>query len=264
LTIKEKRKKITDFLTNLYDKLDNTKKNTNKFIGLTEKMTDNQFIAYFTSLINDPKKHLYLEIEAFVNEPNYETVEDAAYNIVGDEYCHLYDYIVYPHLSEDPSKPIYSINKVFNGYINLRRVQQLVNSKNHIPTSVDKRDPRTNQVTQESKAARISDVEQFAMICQGTKNVVKEMFGPRGGDPVMRDEMAYQIATKGSTSLEEMHDSKFNKVSLNTANVYLLGASLETDLLTKNGILPRTIKNQYTDAKSLKRELPKIDHMKKV
>lgn len=249
-----KRKEITDLIVKMFDALEKGgTKNSDKFLNQTKKMSDTQFIAYMTSLVNDPKKHLYFEIEAFENEPDYETVERVANEIVGEEYTKLYDYIAFPHLSDDPDKPVYTIHKVFNGYINMRRVQQLVNNKNHIPTHISKRDPKTNQVVFESKAARVADVEQFALICHGTKNVLKEFFGPRGGDAVMRDEMSKQIATTGSAQLSDMHDSKLNKTSLNTANVYLLAAGIESDMVTKNGILPRTIMKQYQDAKGLDR-----------
>ena len=249
-----KRKEITDFIVEMYNALEKGgTKNSDNFLAKTQKMSDSQFIAYMTSIVNDPKKHLYFEIEAFENEPDYETVENVANNIVGEEYTHLYDYIAFPHLSEDPKKPIYTVHKVFNGYINMRRVQQLVNNKNHIPTSSSRRDPKTNQVVFESKAARVADVEMFALICHGTKNVLKEFFGPRGGDPVMRDEMSQQIATTGTAQLSEMHDSKLNKTSLNTANVYLVASAIESDLVTKNGILPRTIMNQYKEARTLDR-----------
>lgn len=250
----EKRKKITDFIVELYDTIDESKQNSKKFLQDTNKLSDSQFIALFTSIVNDPKKHLYLEMEAFVNEPDYEKLEKAANEVVGDEYCHLYDYIAMPHLSNDPDHPYYTKEKIFNGYINLRRVQQLVNNKNHIPTHVDKRDPKTGQVTLESKAARVSDVEQFALICQKNEMILKEMFGPRGGDSVMRNEMEHQISTSGEARLSEMHDNKFNKTSLNTANVYLTAAGFETDLVTKNGILPRTVQNQYNKAKVIDRD----------
>lgn len=249
-----KRKEITDFLVELYDTIDTTKSNSEKLLRDTEKLSDAQFIALFSSIVNDPKKHLYLEMEAFVNEPDYEKLEKAANDIVGDEYCHLYDYIAMPHLSDDPDHPYYTKEKIFNGYVNLRRVQQLVNNKNHIPTHVDKRDPKTGQVTLDSKASRVSDVEQFALICQKNEKILKEMFGPRGGDAVMRNEMEHQIATSGEARLSDMHDNKFNKTSLNTVNVYLTAAGFETDLITKNGILPRTIQNQYKEAKVINRD----------
>lgn len=249
-----KRKEITDFIVEMFNALEKGgTKNSDNFINKTKNMSDSQFILYMTSLVNDPKKHLYFEIEAFENEPDYETVENVANNIVGEEYTHLYDYIVFPHLSNDPKNPTCTVHKVFNGYINMRRVQQLVNHKNHIPTSADRRDPKTNQVVFESKAARVADLEQFALICHGTKNVLKEFFGPRGGDAVMRDEMSRQIATTGTCQLSNMHDSKLNKTSLNTANVYLLASGIESDLVTKNGILPRTIMDQYKEAKVLNR-----------
>lgn len=247
-----KRQEITNFIVELYDTIDPTKSNSDKFIRDTEKLSDTQFIALMNSIVEDPKKHLCIEMEAFVNEPDYDKLEKAA-DVVGDEYCHLYDYIAMPHLSDDPDHPYYTKEKIFNGYINIRRVQQLVNNKNHIPTHVDKRDPKTGQVTFESKASRVSDVEQFALICQNNKNILKEMFGPRGGDSVMRNEMEHQISTSGETRLSDMHDNKFNKTSLNTANVYLTAAGFETDLITKNGILPRTVQSQYKDAKVIDR-----------
>ena len=254
MTNSEKRKEITNFLVKLDDTMDPTKRNSQSFIAKTKNLSDAQFIALFTSLVNDPKRHLYLELEAFESEPDYEMLEKAANDVVGDEYCHLYDYIAMPHLSDDPDKPYYTKEKIFNGYINLRRVQQLVNNKNHIPTHVDKRDPKTGQVTLESKAARVTDTEQFALICQQNQNILKEMFGPRGGDPVMRDEMDHQISMSGRADMSEMHDNKLNKVALNTANVYLTAAGFETDMVTKNGILPRTIQNQYKKANSIDRE----------
>lgn len=253
MTNTEKRNKITDLIVTLYDHLDPTKKNSRAFLDKTAKMNDTQFVAYFTALVNDPKKHLYFELTAFESEPSYDMVERAAYDIVGDEYCHLYDYIAFPDAS-DPDKPSVTVSKVFNGYINIRRVQQIVNHKNHIPTHNEKRDPKTGQVSMESKAARISDAEQISLIVQGVPNVLKEMFGPRGGDAVMRNNMEQQIAASGSCVLEGMEDSKLNKVSLNTANVYFIAAGLETDLVTKGGVLPRTIEKLADDAKSLKRD----------
>lgn len=253
MALSEKRKEITDFLIELYDTIDKTKRNSEKFLNQTKNMTDSQFIALFTSIVNNPKQHLYLEIEAFVNEPDYETLEKAANDVVGDEYCHLYDYIAMPHISDDPDKPYYTKEKIFNGYINLRRVQQLVNNKNHIPTNIDKRDPKTGQVTLDSKAARVSDTEQFALICQQNMNILKEMFGPRGGDPVMREEMEHQISTTGYADMEDMVDSKLNKVALNTANVYLTSAGFETNLVTNNGILPRTVMNKYEQKSKINR-----------
>lgn len=254
MNLAEKRQMITEQVCKTFDILDPTKTNSNNFHEKFDSMSDAQFIAYFKTLVANPKTHLYFEIEAFKDkrEPSFDIVEKAA-DFVGEKYCKIYDYIAFPHLSDDPSKPVVTTNKIFNGYINMRRVQQIVNHKTHIPTDNDKRDPKTGQVTQESKAARVSDAEHFGMICQGMPNVLKEMFGPRGGDAVMRSEMEQAIASGGSVTLGELTDSKVNKTSLNTANVYYLAAALETDLITKNGVLPRTLFDMNKDAKTLKR-----------
>jgi len=249
--MQELRQTIIDRVTKTWNIIDPTKKNGEKFAASINSMNDEQFIDFMEGFVNNPKQHLYLELEAFDNEPTYEMIEKAADDL--GKYVTLYDYLAIPHISEDPDKPEYTVHKVFNGPINMRRVQQLVNKKNHIPTDINTRNPKTGQVTGESKAARVSDMEQFALICHGTTEILKEMFGPKSGDPVMKEEMAHQIATTGSASMANMENSPLNKVALNTANVILLGAGLETDMVTKGGILPRTLKNQYDEAKKLDR-----------
>lgn len=253
MTNAEKRKEITEFITTLFNMLDPTGLNAEKFINSHKKMSDSQFILKMNEFINNDKDNLYLEFESFENEPNFETIEKAA-DYVGDKYVKLFDYMAMPEVSGDPNNPVYTTHKIFNGYINMRRVQQIVDVKNHIPTSVDKRDPKTNQVTQESKAARVSDVELFSLLCQNNTNILKEMYGPRGGDPVMRDEMNYQISTAETAKLSDMHDNKLNKTSLNTADAYMLAAGFETDLVTKKGILKRTINKYGKDANTVKRK----------
>lgn len=232
----EQRKEATDLIASVYDGLDKTHKNSAKFLAAVEKLSNSQFEVYVRS-----KRYLYLELEAFENEPDYATVEKVAFNVVGDEYCHFYDYVAFPDMSDDPDHPTITTHKIFTGYLNMRRVQQLVNHKNHIPTSVDKIDAKTKQVSFESKAARISDVEQFAMICQNNKNILKEMFGPRGGDKVMQDQMERSISQSGTVSLNELTDNRLNKASMITADVYLTSAGFETNMVGKNAILPRTL-----------------------
>lgn len=248
MTNSEKRKEITDFLVEFYDTIDKKKLNSKKFLEFTKKMTDDQFIAYFTSIVNDNKKHLYIELQAFDNEPDYETLEKAA-DVVGDNYHHLWDYVCMRHFED--GKEFYTKEKILTGYINIRRVQQIVNHKNSIPTDNNKRDSKTGQVSFESKAARVSDLEQFALICQGNYNILKEMFGPRGGDRVMRDAMEHQIAVSGNTELSTMVDNRLNKTSLMTANTYLTGACLDSNIIMKNGILPKTLFNYDKDVNIL-------------
>jgi hypothetical protein len=248
MVMNEVRSEMISLVKSLWDTLDPTGRNSKKFIDSTSSMSDVQFFNMIENL--GEKNHLYFEIEAFENEPYWELIE-AADKIVDAK---IYDYIAIPHISGDSEEPCYTVNKVLNGYINMRRVQQMVNKKNNIPTDVDKINPKTGQVTGDSKAARVSDMEQFALICHGTENVLKEFFGPRAGDPVMKDEMLHDIATTGSASLEKLPNSRLNKVALNTANVALLGAALESNLVTEDGILPRTVRNSYKEAKGLSRK----------
>jgi hypothetical protein len=248
------RKELLDKITGVYDRLEGhtgTTVNSDNFLNMTKNMSDNEFFDYIHGILADPKKHLYFEIEVFEREPRWEEVEETAKFLN----LELFDYVAFPHLSSDPSKPVYTINKIFVGWINMRRVQQVVNKKNSIPTGIDKRSSLTGQVSGESKAARVSDLEMFALVCHGVDNLTKEYFGPRAGDLVAKEEMLHQIATTGSVSLKDLPNKRSNRVALNTANVYLLGGGMESDLITKEGyILQRTFEKQYEGAKGLTRK----------
>jgi hypothetical protein len=127
------------------------------------------------------------------------------------------------------------------GYINQRRVQQTLSVKNHLSVSIDKRNPKTGQVIDDDKNARISDMELYQLIFQNSPNSLAEFFGPRSDDLVMKNEMLYQIQRKGSVSLDELPSQSANKVSLNYLNFLLMAAGYETDLINDSGLLPITI-----------------------
>jgi hypothetical protein len=245
------RKQMVDLIVTVWDMLDNTGKCSQDFVNKTKDMLDSEFFEMMRLIVSpETKNHLYLELEAFENEPLFEQIEEAA-DFLGVK---LFDYVAFPHLSGDSEEPYYTVHPVFTGYANIRRVQQIVNKKNKIPTSVDERNPRTGQVTGHSKAARLSDVEVVALIAHGSYNILNEFFTLRSGDPVAREGAAHEIATKGSCSLEELDLDRRNRVALNTANVVLLGAGIETNLITEGGVLKRTLEKQYKDPRGLKRK----------
>lgn len=115
------RKEIVDLITDTFDIMDKKGVNSDKFIDDIKHMTDDEFFQMIKALISDPKKHLYFEIEAFENEPIFEDIEKAA-EFLGEEFVKLYDYIAWPHMSEDGEEHFSTINKIFTGYINMRRV----------------------------------------------------------------------------------------------------------------------------------------------
>lgn len=119
------REEITNFICNTYDLLEahtKTSENSTHFLNMTKDMTDKEFYEYTEKIIYTSKLHYYFEMENFEREPRFEEIEKA------DQFTNakLFDYIVFPHLSPDKAHPVMSINKIFNGNLNIRRVQQLL------------------------------------------------------------------------------------------------------------------------------------------
>jgi hypothetical protein len=243
----------TDMLDLLFDTmsaLDKSEKNTEKYRVFFDKMSDQKFKDFSLAFFKDPKQQWYLEVEPFVSEPSFEDVEDAA-KVTGTQ---LFDYVAFPYLSDDPSKPIWSVNKIFVIALNMRRVQQFLYKKNSTSISIDSRNPVTGQVSGNDKNARLSDMELYALTLHQSYNVLAEFFGPKADDEKMKNDMLYDIATTGRCSLEKLKSSKDNKIALNTLSNYFLAAGIQTDLVAKGNVLPRTLKVQFKDAKIIDRK----------
>lgn len=78
----------------------------------------------------------------------------------------------------------------------------------------------------------------------GLKNTLKELNSARSDDMVMKQQMLRDISVNGFTRLADMDDDINNKTTLNTVNVFFLGMSLDSDLVTKGLMLPKTLKEE--------------------
>jgi hypothetical protein len=228
------RAKILDYIFKGIDSIDKSGANTDKYRKYYESMTDEQFKAAMKEFLEDSKENFYWELDAFENNLTIEDIENAGV-ITG---VLLEDYIVMPHISDDKGDPYVSNEKVLLGWLPQRRVQQTKSVKNHLSTSIDKRNPKTGQVIDEDKNSRMSDSEMYQLLYQNSPDALFEMFNPRSDDPVMKNEMLYQIQRKGSVSLTELQSNPENKTALNYLNFLLLSAGYSTDLINENGLLP--------------------------
>ena len=60
---------------------------------------------------------------------------------------------------------------------------------------------------------------------------------------VMKKEMNQKILKDGYVALADLTDDITNKTTLNSAAVYFLGAGLMNDLVSKDYVLPKTLKD---------------------
>jgi hypothetical protein len=146
-----------------------------------------------------------------------------------------------PSISDDPDDPYVTNEKVLLLHLNQRRVQQTLSVKNHVSTSIDKRNPKTGQVIDDDKNSRTSDMEMYQLIFQGAFDKLREDYGPKSDNLVAKNEMLYQIQRKGAVSLNELPNLTKDKIALNYMNFLLLAAGYSSDLINEKDLLPIVI-----------------------
>ena len=234
------RKQMETLIFDFFNAIDKSKSNTKFYHDLLDPMSDAQFKTYFKQLFADEKAYLVLNIVDFEHSVVIQDIERAAKVL----HIPLFENVYMPHITMDKNKVVRTQIPVPVGYVHVKRTQQTVAKKNGISTTVDTRSALTGQVTGADKNGRESDIENIMLVQLGMKATLKELNGPRSDDLVMKREMLSEIAEKGYVTLDELTDDVDNKTTLNTANVYLLGMGINSDLVTKGLMLKNTLKEE--------------------
>lgn len=230
------RKEIEQLIYDVFDAIDPSGTNTQKYRSHFEGMSDTEFEKFMKSFLKNDEEQFILDIVEFEHDLSMDKCEKAA-KVLG---IPLMEYVYMPWLTMDKENVVVSKEKCLVGYINVKRPQQMVHKKNGISISNTKISALTNQVVDHDKNARDSDIEASMLVALGADEILKELHGPRADDPVMKREMNQSIATKGYVSLDDLTNSPTNKVTLNTINTFLLSMGLKSDIVTDSYILPKT------------------------
>ena len=228
------RKNIEKLIYDTFDELDPSGLNTTKYKNMLSTLDDKAFETWMKKFLSNDNEQFIMDIIEYDTDIKLENCEAAAkvLNIP------LTERVFMPHLNMDKNNAIVSKEKVIVGYINPKRMQQLLYKKNGLAVSNEKTSHITGQVTGEDKHARDSDIEATMLMSIGADKIIREFHGPRADDPVMRTQAAQKIAEKGYVELEELDDDRRNKVTLNTVAMYLISMGLEHDLLGNTYVLP--------------------------
>lgn len=236
------RQYIEKLIYDTFDALDPSGTNTNKFKLAFSQMNDAQFEKYMKDFLKNDQENFMLDIVEFDHDLKMENCEKAA-KVLG---IPLMEYVYMPHLTMDRNRVVVSKQKCLVGYINIKRTQQMVQKKNGLSISNERRSAMTGQAVDKDKNARDSDIEASMLVALGADKILQELHGPRSDDPVMKRQMNQSIATKGYVMLEELDNLPTNKVTLNTVNTYLLGMGLKSDLISDTYILPKTSEEVFS------------------
>lgn len=227
-------KTIYDFFSIMDPSLNNTKK-YQAFFG---RMSDEQFKQFFDHFFKDTTAYLTLDIVGYEHEVSMNTITKAAKYLK----VPLYETVMMPSVDDRNGKAITTKQKVPVGYIHMKTVQQMVKKKNSTSLSINKRDPRTGQVTGDDKDAQFAVDENFGLMALNAKNCLKEFMSMRADDMTMKEEGYRSIRKNGYVSLQDLDDDIENKTALNTLDTYFTSMHIKTDIVNSGYILRKNLR----------------------
>ena len=230
------RLEIEKLIYDTFNELDPTGVNTRKFKEMFSTMSNEKFAQYMKKFLADDTENFILDIVDFERDVKMEHCEAAA-KVIG---IPLMETVFMPHITMDKNNVVATKEKCLVGYLNVKRTQQMVQKKNAVSISNEKKSALTGQVVNKDKNARDTDIEASMLVALGADKILQEFHGPRSDDPVMKRQMNKSISTKGYVLLDELDNLPTNKVTLNTVNAFLLGAGIKSDLISDTYILPKT------------------------
>lgn len=224
----DQRRDIQDTILKVFDALDTSGRNSDKYKNLFNGMNNKEFLRYIKNFVNSDE-NFYLEVLPNKNEPKLKDIKKALeiLNVPLEEY-------VYFQNDSDKNNPVRTRYKVGTGYLHLKRLQQAVLLKNSYSLDNTSRSLKTGQVSGDDKVARVSNMESSALKAIGAENILKELMGARADSSDASNEMFKQISMYGYVKQEDLPDDISKKQTLMTTNAFLLGAGIDSDLNTPN------------------------------
>ena len=184
--------------------------------------------------LNNDKQNFYLEIVEYERDLKIEDIEKCAEIMT----VPLFERIAMPYLTMDKNNVVVSTTPVPVGFIHEKRMPQTLMKKSAASIKTDKRNPLSGQVVGDDKNARNSDSEVYSLATLGANAALKEFLGPRADDMRAKNEMYAEIAKNGYVAMEDLTDDVYNKVALNTFDMYFLMQGLRTNMIERLDKIP--------------------------
>ena len=233
-SIKDKRKVVMNYLESFYNTLDPTGANVKLLHEKYDRMSDQEFDRQFRKFLDNDKANFYLEIVEYERDLKIEDIEKCAEMMT----VPLFERVAMPYLTGDKDNTIVTPQPVAVGYIHEKRMPQTLMKKSAASIKTDKRNPKTGQVVGDDKNARNSDSEVYSLATLGANAALREFLGPRADDMRAKNEMYAEISKNGYVSMEDLTDDVYNKVALNTFDMYFLMQGLRTNMIERLDKIP--------------------------
>lgn len=246
------RSELESDIYELMDDMDPTGKNTERMRNFLKAMDDRTFYKYMDEFFDNDKKLFPVGYEAYNNPVDM----NFCHAVAKKQGVPIYERVYRPYLNGDTEDPPGTVQPIMVLDVPVKRLKQMAQSKNHVSTSANKRDPKTGQVTGEDRTARVTDVEAFSLLSMGQYHAAQEFYGPMGDDMEAHYEMMRLIQRDGEVELKDLPNDPLNKVTLNTINVFMLGSGLACNWVTSDGhMLPNTLRGNEARSSTIDRGL---------
>jgi hypothetical protein len=223
------RKAIEDKVIAVMNMLDNTGSNARRYKLFFKSMSDEQFKKFIKDM-KDDKNWFMLEVLP-ENEPSLPMIKDAAEFLK----VPLEEYLYINHNTN--GKTVKTDTKMSVGYLSIKRLQQLLSKKNNVTLDANKRNVRTGALVNDDKASRISDVEMYALTVMGADAVKKELLSFRADSMDGKQQMLSQIMLQGYANQADINTDPKDSTTLNTVDIYFLGAGIKSNLISDTLLL---------------------------
>lgn len=226
------REKAEALIYEVMDKLDKQEYNSAYYKALFAKMSDAEFTKFC-------KRNLPFRFHTkpFVVEPKMYDIEEALKVLK----VPLLEKVALPYLYIDKNgNPVWS-KKAMVIYIHIKKMKQFITKKNSTPSSIDNRDMKSGLLVSFDKGGKTSDREMEALAVMGLDKTMEEMATWRA-DYMDAKSVAYQtISTLGKVSEKDIPIDDIDSIAKNTLNSYLVSSLLNTNILNKDYLLPKTL-----------------------
>lgn len=233
-----KRQEIEELIYNFLSIVDvnSNFKNRDYYQGLFASMNDNAFNKWVKDIGNDLENTIQIHQLPW-ESVSLEQIKEAA------EFLEvpLEEYVYYRHIVDGVE--IRTKHPVGVGYLNIKRLQQILYKKNQFTFDTKSVDYGTGEVRGKSKVHHISNSESYMLLLQNSENIMKEFFGPRGSNLEQKKEMNNALATDGWMSLKNLSTEEAKNEAINTLDMYIIASGLKSDLLFNS---PNDYKTPFT------------------
>lgn len=245
---KQTRKEVEDMIYTTLSKLEVSGMNAEMYKKKLSALSDKDFLDYFKKMKNNEDFNFYVEIDLYgKNEITLESIEKAAAYLK----VPLEEYVYIKHKSPDGT-PIRSAYKVPVMYVHMKRMQQLLSKK--VKSNVDigsgnVRSRITGSLNSTNKSGRFTDMDSFALTSITTDTgvidpetgrvmspIMQEVLGARADNLKAKSKMLQDISLFGHSKSSSSDTNDIGR-AVRALDIFMLGAGLKTDLVTKSLVL---------------------------